>query len=73
MRHNPENEIDLADDFNAEKAIAAYRQIIAHLEAATTEQGKAEYQSVAQRLRQQWSDYHGADSLHETAFGEPAE
>jgi hypothetical protein len=42
-------------------------------ETATDELGKAEWQGVAKRLREAWREWQGKDSLHEMAFGEPAE
>lgn len=58
--------------FDAEKVVTTFRRVIAEIEAQTTEPGKAELQAIAKRLRAEWADWHGEDSLHEMAFGEPS-
>ena len=55
---------------DAELAVASYRGAIARRDAAKTPARKAEFQAVANHLRQQWKDWQGEDSLHEMAFGE---
>jgi len=58
-------------DFNAEQAVATYRRVIAQRDAETSAPSWAEFETIAQRLRQEWNDWQGEDSLHEIAFGEP--
>ena len=59
--------------FDAVRAAATYRDVIAKRDAETTEPGKAEFQTIAKRLRASWKTWQGEDSLHEMAFGEPVE
>ena len=59
--------------FDAERAVAIYRDVIAKRDQETTELGKAEFQTIAKRLRASWKTWQGEDSLHEMAFGEPVE
>ena len=61
------------EDFDTEKTVAQYREVIARLESATTEPGAEEFRGIAIRLRTKWKDWQGEDSLHEMAFGEPEE
>ena len=56
-------------DFDAVAAVATYRDVIELFEQQTTVLGKAEFRSIAQRLRRQWKEWQGEDSLHEMAFG----
>ena len=58
---------------NPEATVIDYRAVIARLEAATDEPGKAEWQGIADRMRQAWAEWQGEDSLDEMAFGEPIE
>ncbi|HEV8067234.1 MAG TPA: hypothetical protein VGP76_05835 [Planctomycetaceae bacterium] len=58
---------------NAAAIIERYCDVMALRETATDELGKAEWQGVAKRLREAWREWQGKDSLHEMAFGEPAE
>jgi hypothetical protein len=44
---------------------------MAQIESATTDEGRAEFRGIAQRLRRQWKEWQGEDSLHEMSFGEP--
>jgi hypothetical protein len=46
---------------------------LARLCAEKTEAGRAEFDSIAQRLRVAWKIWQGEDSLHETTFGESVE
>ena len=59
--------------FDAERAVATYRDVIAQRDAEATEPGKAEFQEIAMRFRLAWKTWQGEDSLHEMAFGEPVE
>jgi hypothetical protein len=58
---------------NAAAIIERYRDVMALRETATDELDKAEWEGVAKRLREAWRAWQGEDSLHEVAFGEPAE
>jgi hypothetical protein len=58
---------------NAAAIIERYRDVMAMRETATDALGRAEWDGVAKRLREAWRDWQGEDSLHEMAFGEPAE
>jgi hypothetical protein len=55
------------------ETINHYRNVIAQLENAVDESRRAELQETAARLRDEWKAWQGEDSLHEMAFGEPAE
>jgi hypothetical protein len=59
--------------FDPARIVSDYRSVIANLETDRTDLGKAEFQAVAQRLRNLWAEWQGEDSLHEMAFGEPEE
>ena len=56
---------------NPSATIEQYRAAINKMEAAKDEPGRAEWSSVAKRLRGVWREWQGEDSLHEMAFGEP--
>jgi hypothetical protein len=56
---------------NPAAIVERYRDVIALRDTATDAPGKAEWQGVAQRLRNRWMEWRGDDSLHEMAFGEP--
>ena len=58
-------------EFDAEEAVAEYREVIARRDAQTTPEGRAQYEGVIYRMRRVWEVSQGEDSLHETAFGEP--
>jgi hypothetical protein len=60
-------------EFDPEKAVADYRRVIARRDEETTAEGKAEFDAIAKRMRAAWKDWQGEDSLHEMAFGEPAD
>jgi hypothetical protein len=60
-------------DANPEAFVVGYRDVTSRMESATDELSRAEWQGVAQRLRQAWRDWQGEDSLHEMAFGEATE
>jgi len=60
-------------DFEPLKAVAEYRKVVGHLESATAPEGKEEFSRIARRMRANWKDWTGEDSLHEMAFGEPGE
>ena len=47
-----------------------YRKVVAMLVTATDQAAIDEYRRILEELRTQWRAQHGADSLHETAFGE---
>ncbi|HET6329123.1 MAG TPA: hypothetical protein VFG04_30850 [Planctomycetaceae bacterium] len=50
-----------------------YRGIIILRDAHhTSGSARDELHLVAKRLRAQWSEWQGEDSLHEMAFGEPS-
>ena len=59
--------------FEPASIVEQYRSVIAQLEAERTDLGKAEFQAIAERLRQIWTEWQGEDSLHEMAFSEPIE
>lgn len=59
--------------FDPEAAVTVYRRVIAQLESEMTEPGQVEFRRIALRLRETWKEWQGEDSLHEMAFGEPAE
>jgi hypothetical protein len=60
-------------DFDAAGTVVEYRRTLDKREAATDELGKAEHDRIAKILRARWAEWHGEDSLHEMAFGEPVE
>jgi hypothetical protein len=62
----------MSETFDPENAVATYREVMAQLEAQATDLGRDEFRAIALRLRQQWTEWQGEDSLHEMAFGEPA-
>jgi hypothetical protein len=55
---------------NPEGVVEQYCGVIARLESAVDEPGKAEWRGVARRMRQAWREWQGEDSQHEMAFGE---
>ncbi len=59
------------DDFDAEGHVKAFRKAMAELEAQTTAAGRTKAQRTVDRLRKEWKDWQGEDSLFEMAFGEP--
>jgi hypothetical protein len=59
------------EDFDPQRAVDQYRRAIESLEAQTDESGRQEFGAIVARLRKQWEDWQGEDSLHEMAFGEP--
>ena len=59
--------------FDPEHAVATYRQVIGKRDEQTTDPSWIEFNSVARRLRREWKEWQGEDSLHEMAFGEPQE
>jgi hypothetical protein len=65
--------VEQHDEFDPEKAVATYREVIAHLKTQSAEPGKQEFRGIAIRLRKQWKDWQGEDSLHEMAFVETGE
>jgi len=60
-----------SESFDTQAALVKYRRVIAQLEVQTTDEGRAEFEVIAQRLRDDWKARDGKDSLYETAFGEP--
>ncbi len=60
-----------SNDFDAGKAVAEYRKVIARRDAQTTPEGRAQFEGVIYRMHRVWEVSQGEDSLHETAFGEP--
>ena len=60
-------------DFDAAKAVAQYRDVIAQLDVQATELGRQEFQTIGTRLRKSWASWQGEDCLHEMAFGEPVD
>jgi hypothetical protein len=60
-------------NFDPTRTIALYRNIVEERNAASDDMEKAELDRLAQLLRDAWKDLHGKDSLHDTAFGDPAE
>lgn len=63
----------LNTESDAVQLIERYRSLIAQLDAATTEPRKAELRTQAQRLRDEWKEFQGEDSLVEMCFGEPVD
>ena len=57
--------------FDPEKAVMAYREAVAQLEAQTNETAKEILRVITKHHREEWAAWQGEDSLHETAFGEP--
>jgi hypothetical protein len=55
------------------ETITRYRNLIAQIETTVDESHGAELQETAARLRDEWKAWQGEDSLHEMAFGEPAD
>lgn len=58
--------------FDPAQAVAAYRRVIAQRDLATGPK-RADHDKTAQKLRKEWADWQGEDSLLEMAFGEPQE
>jgi hypothetical protein len=67
------DETDPTVEFDAAGAVTEYRRIMAKRDAATGELGRAEYDRIAQVLRDRWAKWQGEDCLHEMAYGEPEE
>jgi len=63
----------LRTESDAIQLVDRYRAIVAQLEAATTEPRKAELRTLAKRLRDEWKEFQGEDSLVEMCFGEPVD
>lgn len=59
--------------FDPKSAVKAYRRVIKARDSATTRKARNEHNKTAKLLREGWKDWHGEDSLHEMAFGEPEE
>jgi hypothetical protein len=59
------------EPFDPEHAVATYRKTIAARDEQTAEPGWIEFNAIVQRLRREWKEWQGEDSLHEMAFGEP--
>ncbi len=57
--------------FDPEKAVMAYREAVAQLDSQTNETAKDILRVITRRRREEWAAWHGEDSLHEMAFGEP--
>lgn len=53
--------------------VAEYQRIIGERDTATDAFGRAEFDSIAHRLRAAWKTWQSEDSLHEMAFGEPVD
>jgi hypothetical protein len=53
---------------DAVQLVVRYRSLMAQLES---EPNNAALKSSAKRLRDEWKNFQGEDSLHEMAFGEP--
>jgi hypothetical protein len=64
---------DTLTPFDPTKIVQEYRSVMAEWDAERTDLGKAEFQTIADRLRSLWAEWQGDDSLHATAFGEPEE
>jgi len=62
--------MDDTDTFDAAKTVAQYRDVVALRDAEIKYPGKAEFETIAQRLRDHWKASRGEDSLHEMTFGE---
>jgi len=60
-------------DFEPAKLVEQYRDAVARIESAANESARERWKWAAQRLRKQWAQWQGEDSLHEMAFGEPCE
>ena len=57
--------------FDPEHAVATFRQVIGKRDKQTADPDWIEFNSIAHRLRREWAEWQGEDSLHEMAFGEP--
>jgi hypothetical protein len=53
------------------RVIITYLQVLAARDAARTEKGRESFDLIALRLREAWKEWHGEDSLHDLACGEP--
>jgi hypothetical protein len=62
-------------DFDPERAVERYREVMARIDAATDETFRDEFRKIAQRMREQWAKWNGSDEheLHEVACGGPPE
>jgi hypothetical protein len=60
-------------NFDPTRTLDLYRNIVEECDAASDDAEKAELQRLARLLRDAWKDWQGEDSLHDMAFGEPAE
>ena len=60
-------------DTYAIATINRYRKMIAQIKNTVEDSRKAELQATAKRLRDEWTEWQGEDSLHQMAFGKPAE
>lgn len=58
-------------DFDPEKTVVNFRRVVAQRDQQTTASGRKKIASTIRRLRKEWKDWQGEDSLHEMAFGEP--
>lgn len=61
----------MSEPFDPEAIVATYRQVIAQRDEQTTDLAWIEFNAIVQRLRREWKEWQGEDSLHEMAFGEP--
>jgi hypothetical protein len=61
----------MSEPFDPEAIVANYRQVITQRDEQTTDPVWIELNSIVQRLRREWKEWQGEDSLHEMAFGEP--
>lgn len=53
-----------------EQIIKAYRDLLASRDAQTTDEMRAEWDQVVERLRAMWEHWNGPDSLDDAAFGD---
>jgi hypothetical protein len=60
---------DGATSHDPAEYVRVYRAIVAQLELATEDIARAEYQLIANAMRERWRDWNGASELHEVAFG----
>lgn len=63
----------MSEPFDPENAVATYRKTIANRNEQTADRDWIEFNAIVQRLRREWKEWQGEDSLHEMAFGEPQE
>lgn len=56
-------------EFDPASHIAKYRSVIAQRDKQPEGSNRDLFDLVARRLREEWKDWHGTDTLDEMAFG----